>query len=112
MFTDRTAGTIRRMIPVLVSGERDPSRPVLFSGQTRAYGVEPWGTDGTPQGTHMLADLNSVCAASDPHELVPFAGALHFAATEADVASIPDLAGRAGGIVVFPLWPMAGRFKR
>src|SRR5690242_1579882 len=46
VFTDRTAGTIRRMIPVLVSGERDPSRPVLFSGQTQLLtpgGVLPLG---------------------------------------------------------------------
>ena len=46
VFTDRTAGTIRRMVPVLVSGERDPSRPVLFSGQTQLLtpgGVLPLG---------------------------------------------------------------------
>ena len=35
VFTDRRAGTLRRMTPVNQSGEFDPSRPVLFSGQTQ-----------------------------------------------------------------------------
>ena len=46
VFTDRTAGTIRRLTPVLPSGERDATRPVLFSGQTQLLtpgGVLPLG---------------------------------------------------------------------
>ncbi|HXC59750.1 MAG TPA: hypothetical protein VN645_10570 [Steroidobacteraceae bacterium] len=46
VFTDRTAGTIRRLVPVLVSGEPDPSRTVLYSGQTQLLtpgGVLPLG---------------------------------------------------------------------
>ncbi len=35
LFTDRRAGTIRRLTPVTRTGEPDPSRPVLFSGQTQ-----------------------------------------------------------------------------
>jgi hypothetical protein len=35
IFTDRRAGTIRRLTPVTVDGATDPSRPVLFSGQTQ-----------------------------------------------------------------------------
>ena len=35
MFTDRRAGTIRRLTPVNVDGATDPKRPVLFSGQTQ-----------------------------------------------------------------------------
>ncbi len=34
-FTDRRAGTLRRLTPVTLGGETDPSRPVLFSGQTQ-----------------------------------------------------------------------------
>jgi len=34
-FTDRRAGTIRRLTPVTVEGATDPSRAVLFSGQTQ-----------------------------------------------------------------------------
>ncbi|MDE2051600.1 MAG: hypothetical protein KGL45_01740 [Gammaproteobacteria bacterium] len=35
IFTDRRAGTIRRLTPVTVDGAADPKRPVLFSGQTQ-----------------------------------------------------------------------------
>ena len=35
VFTDRTAGTIRRLVPVQVNGEPDTSRPTLYSGQTQ-----------------------------------------------------------------------------
>jgi hypothetical protein len=46
IFTDRRAGTIRRLIPVTTDGSTDPSRPVLFSGQTQLLtptGVLPLG---------------------------------------------------------------------
>ena len=35
IFTDRRAGTIRRLTPVTLDGATDPSRPILFSGQTQ-----------------------------------------------------------------------------
>jgi hypothetical protein len=35
IFTDRRAGTIRRLKPITVDGAVDPSRHVLFSGQTQ-----------------------------------------------------------------------------
>ena len=34
-YTDRRAGTIRRLVPVNAQGATDPARPVLFSGQTQ-----------------------------------------------------------------------------
>jgi len=46
IFTDRRAGTIRRLIPVTTDGSTDPTRPVLFSGQTQLLtpnGVLPLG---------------------------------------------------------------------
>lgn len=46
VFTDRMAGTIRRLVPVTVDGSPDPSRPVLYSGQTQLLtpgGVLPLG---------------------------------------------------------------------
>ena len=46
VFTDRRAGSIRRLTPVTVGGEPDASRPVLFSGQTQLLtpaGVLPLG---------------------------------------------------------------------
>jgi len=35
IFTDRRAGTIRRLTPVTLDGSTDTSREVLFSGQTQ-----------------------------------------------------------------------------
>lgn len=35
IYTDRRAGTIRRLTPVTVDGTTDTKRPVLFSGQTQ-----------------------------------------------------------------------------
>jgi len=46
VFTDRTAGTIRRLVPVTPSGDEDAARPVLYSGQTQLLtpgGVLPLG---------------------------------------------------------------------
>lgn len=48
VFTDRRAGTIRRLRPITASGDADPSRPMLFSGQTQLLtpaGVLPLGFD-------------------------------------------------------------------
>ena len=46
MFTDRKAGTLRRLTPVLADGNTDASRPVLYSGQTQLL---------TPAGVLPLA---------------------------------------------------------
>ena len=46
LFTDRRAGSIRRLTPVTTDGATDASRPVLFSGQTQLLtpaGVLPLG---------------------------------------------------------------------
>jgi hypothetical protein len=46
VFTDRRAGTLRRMTPVLVDGSVDAARPVLYAGQTQLLtpgGVLPLG---------------------------------------------------------------------
>jgi hypothetical protein len=45
-FTDRHAGTIRRMTPVTAAGETDGTRHVLYSGQTQLL---------TPAGVLPLA---------------------------------------------------------
>ena len=46
VFTDRHAGSIRRLTPVTVEGAPDPARAVLFSGQTQLL---------TPAGVLPLA---------------------------------------------------------
>lgn len=46
VFTDRRAGTVRRMTPVLPDGSADTSRPVIYMGQTQLMtpgGVLPLG---------------------------------------------------------------------
>jgi hypothetical protein len=46
LYTDRRAGTIRRLLPVLPDGSADPARTVLYSGQTQLLtpnGVLPLG---------------------------------------------------------------------
>ncbi len=46
IFTDRRAGTLRRLTPITIDGSPDPSRRVLFSGQTQLLtpaGVLPLG---------------------------------------------------------------------
>jgi len=46
VFTDRRAGSIRRLTPVTADGALDPTRSVLFSGQTQLLtpaGVLPLG---------------------------------------------------------------------
>ena len=48
VFTDRRAGTIRRLKPITPDGAEDPSRQTLFSGQTQLLtpaGVLPLGFD-------------------------------------------------------------------
>jgi hypothetical protein len=48
IFTDRRAGTLRRMTPIKVDGSVDEARAVLFSGQTQLLtpgGVLPLGFD-------------------------------------------------------------------
>ncbi len=35
VFTDRRAGTIRRLVPVTADGDDDPSRPVRYVGQAQ-----------------------------------------------------------------------------
>ena len=46
IYTDRKAGTLRRLVPVKSDGSDDSSRPVLYSGQTQLL---------TPAGVLPLA---------------------------------------------------------
>ena len=50
IFTDRKAGTLRRLVPVRSDGSEDASRPVLYSGQTQLL---------TPAGVLPLAGIRS-----------------------------------------------------
>ncbi len=56
IFTDRKAGTLRRLVPVKSDGSDDTSRTVLYSGQTQLL---------TPAGVLPLAfelEAASLCS--------------------------------------------------
>ncbi|HZT05354.1 MAG TPA: hypothetical protein VFA39_24090 [Steroidobacteraceae bacterium] len=62
IYTDRRAGTIRRLTPVTVAGADDPTRPVLFSGQTQLL---------TPAGVLPLAFEIEATSLEDALEKFP-----------------------------------------
>lgn len=61
VFTDRKAGTLRRLVPVTVDGNDDPAREVLYSGQTQLL---------TPGG--VLPLMFEIDAKSLPEALAKF----------------------------------------
>lgn len=72
VFTDRAAGTIRRLMPILANGQPDASRPVLYSGQTQL--LTPGGV--LPLGFEMEA-------ASLEEAIAKFPAAVHEALNQA-----------------------------
>ena len=98
IFTDRRAGTIRRLTPVTVDGATDASRPVLYSGQTQLL---------TPTGVLPLGFEIEAQTLSEAIQLFPGAvkEALEQAIEEAreyrrESASrivVPDVGGAMGG---------------
>ncbi len=51
-----------------------------FSAVDQDHGRELWRTDGTPQGTELVADINPGSASSGPDNFAAFLGKLYFAA--------------------------------
>ncbi|HEV7433194.1 MAG TPA: hypothetical protein VGN77_09125 [Steroidobacteraceae bacterium] len=106
MFTDRKAGTIRRLTPVDAEGATDPKRAVLYSGQTQLL---------TPGGVLPLSfdiEANSLAEA-----LERFPAAVHTALEQAieeareyrrEASSrivVPDIGGGGGAL------PGGGKIK-
>ncbi len=52
-----------------------------FLGYDSQYGFEPWISDGTPQGTIMLDDINTTDADSNPNSFVQSGSFIYFQAT-------------------------------
>jgi len=55
---------------------------VYFGGFDREAGGEPWATDGTPDGTHRVADINPGSAGSGGEEFIAFGDHVYFRATD------------------------------
>lgn len=104
VFTDRKAGSLRRLLPVTVDGAHDTSRATIYSGQTQLL---------TPGGVLPLAfDID---AQTLDEAITKFPAAMHAALEQAieeareyrrEAASrivVPDVAG--GGI------PGGGKIK-
>jgi hypothetical protein len=103
IFTDRKAGTIRRLIPVTPDGSTDASRAVLVSGQTQLL---------TPNGVLPLGF--EIEAASLQDAIAKFPGAVKEALEQAIEEArefrresssrivVPDVAGGMGGAGPLP----------
>ncbi len=90
MFTDRKAGTIRRLTPVDAEGAPDATRPVLYSGQTQLL---------TPGGVLPLSfDIE---ASSLPDAVARFPAAVH-AALEAAIEEAREFRREASSRIVVP----------
>jgi ELWxxDGT repeat protein len=63
------------MIPPVMSSFRGK---VIYQGKSNDTGVEPWISDGTTQGTHLLLDIIPGNADSSPVGFVNFNGLLYF----------------------------------
>src|SRR5579862_5202626 len=106
MYTDRRAGTIRRLSPVDADGAPDGTRPVLFAGQTQLL---------TPGGVLPLSFDIDAKSLSEAVERFPAAvhAALEQAIEEAreyrrEASSrivVPDIAGGGGAL------PGGGKIK-
>jgi len=90
LFTDRKAGTIRRLTPVNAQGEPDATRPVLYSGQTQLL---------TPGGVLPLSfDIE---AGSLPDAVARFPAAVH-AALEQAIEEAREFRREASSRIVVP----------
>jgi ELWxxDGT repeat protein len=90
-IADREAGSLRQIrdfLPGEDSGlfEVEFGRfreEVVLSATTPEHGREPWLTDGTPEGTRLLSDVNPGSEGSAPLRFVESAGLLYFSARDA-----------------------------
>lgn len=90
IYTDRKAGTIRRLSPVTAEGAADPSRPVLYSGQTQLL---------TPGGVLPLSFDIEATSLSEAAERFP--AAVH-AALEQAIEEAREFRREASSRIVVP----------
>ena len=56
---------------------------IYFRANDGTHGMELWRTDGTPEGTTLVADINPGDGSSVPESLIAFQGRIYFAASHA-----------------------------
>ena len=98
IFTDRKAGTIRRLIPVTADGSTDPNRPVLYSGQTQLLtpsGVLPLGFE--IEATSLKDAIAKFPAAVKEALEQAIEEAREFRRESASRIVVPDVGGGIGG---------------
>ena len=64
-------------MPIVAAGKW-----LYFAGADPTFGVEPWISDGTPSGTHMVADIAPGEASSLPGQFLPVGDLLFFTASD------------------------------
>ena len=107
--TDGTAaGTVRLTDPTVVQPETHAPAAVgdrvCFVGKDAGHGRELWSSDGTPDGTGLVADLWPGPNGSDPTGLTTFDGAAYFVAT----TPVTDDPSRPAGSRRTELWRTDG----
>jgi len=90
IFTDRRVGTIRRMTPVKNDGERDPSKAVLYMGETQVL---------TPAGA---LPIGFEIGAGSLEEAAEKFGQLAKEAIERTVKELQELRRQAASSIVIP----------
>lgn len=103
--TDGTLGGTERLAGIPEREDRRlalaPLRNrVVFAGSDPEHGAQPWITDGTQEGTHLLANLGGGGGASSmPADLTALGSRLLFTAEDGDARSVWSSDGTASGTV-------------
>jgi hypothetical protein len=112
IFTDRKAGTIRRLIPVTPEGNTDTARAVLFSGQTQLLtptGVLPLGFE--IEATSLEDAISKFPAAVKEALEQAIEEAREYRREASSRIVVPDVAGGMGGMPGGGSIPGGGKIK-
>jgi hypothetical protein len=99
VFTDRAAGTIRRLTPVQANGEPDLTRAVLYSGQTQLMtpgGVLPLGFEIEARSLDEAIGLFPAAVRTALEQAIEEAREMRREASSRIV--VPDAGGGLGGL--------------